>query len=258
MALPLIINIEGNIGTGKSTILQKLQDELEVHHKGKVLFLKEPVDKWDLIKDRNDTTILKHFYQDSNKYAFPFQIMACCTRIANVKNAIKNTPNCQVVICERSIEADANIFAKMLYDDGVMNEMEYKIYNLFYNEHKELYQPSGYVYLDTNADVCLERIKKRSRDGEANIALEYLQRCQQYHDNWLKNKDLTTPVLILDTNKDVDYNNDEGDEWITKISDFVTEQLNKHIQTSNGGYMVKTPEEFAKSYDLHGLDKGFP
>jgi len=227
MNVPLIINIEGNIGTGKSTILQKLQDELEIHYKNRVLFLKEPVDKWDTIKDSNDTTILKHFYQDSQKYAFPFQIMACCTRIANVKKAIQNNPECKIIICERSIEADANIFAKMLYDDGVMNEMEYKIYNLFYDEHKDNYRPTGYVYLDTNADVCLNRIKKRSRDGEASIALEYLQRCQQYHDKWLKNKNLDTPVLILDTNKDVNYEKDEGDEWIIKISDFITELLQK-------------------------------
>jgi len=227
MTLPLIINIEGNIGTGKSTILQKLQHELNINHKDSVLFLKEPVDKWDLIKDSSDTTILTHFYQDSNKYAFPFQIMACCTRIVNIKNAIKNNPNCKLIICERSIEADANIFARMLYDDDVMNEMEYKIYNLFYNEHKDLYKPTGYVYLDTNADICLERIKKRSRDGEANISLEYLQRCQQYHDKWLKNKDLITPVLILDTNKDVNYNNDEGNLWITKITDFIVDQLNR-------------------------------
>ena len=227
MVFPLIINIEGNIGTGKSTILQKLKDVLEIHHKNSVLFLKEPVDKWDTIKDSNDTTILIHFYQDSTKYAFPFQIMACCTRIANLKSAIDNNPQCKVIICERSIEADANIFAKMLHDDGVMNEMEYKIYNLFYNDHKDLYTPTGYVYLDTNADVCLERIKKRSRDGEANIELEYLQRCQNYHDTWLKNKDLETPVLIIDTNKDVNHNNDEGNEWVTKISDFVTERLHK-------------------------------
>ena len=193
---------------------------------------KEPVDKWDTIKDSNDTTILKHFYQDSQKYAFPFQIMACCTRIANVKKAIQNNPQCKIIICERSIEADANIFAKMLYDDGVMNEMEYKIYNLFYDEHKDNYRPTGYVYLDTNADIRLNRIKKRSSDGEANIALEYLQRCQKYHDKWLKNKELDTPVLILDTNKDVNYDKDEGDEWITKISDFITERLQQEGMSS--------------------------
>jgi deoxyadenosine/deoxycytidine kinase len=255
MKFPLIINIEGNIGTGKSTILQKLQDELEIHHKNKVLFLKEPVDKWDTIKDSEDTTILKHFYQDSEKYAFPFQIMACCTRIANLKNAINDNPDCKIIICERSIEADANIFAKMLYDDGVMNEMEYKIYNLFYDEHKDLYQPTGYVYLDTTADVCLNRIKKRSRDGESNIALEYLQRCQTYHDVWLKNKDLETPVLILDTNKDVNYDNDEGDVWITNISDFITEQLNKHtyFNAANNKY-----ENIEKSSHSYGLTIPFP
>lgn len=255
MAFPMIINIEGNIGTGKSTILQKLQDELEIHHKNKVLFLKEPVDKWDTIKDSEDTTILKHFYQDSEKYAFPFQIMACCTRIANLKNAIKNNPECKIIICERSIEADANIFAKMLHDDGVMNEMEYKIYNLFYDEHKELYQPTGYVYLDTNADVCLERIKKRSRDGEANIALDYLQRCQKYHDIWLKNKELEIPVLILDTNEDVNYDNDEGDVWITKISDFITEQLHKQVYFNVSGNNNKNIESYLIS---NGLTIPFP
>ena len=248
--LPLIINIEGNIGTGKSTILQKLKEVLEVHHKDKVLFLKEPVDKWDTIKDSNDTTILKHFYQDSEKYAFPFQIMACCTRITNLKNAIKKNPQCTVIICERSIEADANIFAKMLYDDGVMNEMEYKIYNLFYDEHKDVYQPTGYVYLDTTAEICLGRIEKRSRDGEAGIALEYLQRCQQYHDVWLKNKELDIPVLILDTNKNVNYDNEddeEGDKWVTKISDFITQLTNKYFLNHSNRY--QPDNAFDKSPD---------
>lgn len=225
MTVPIIINIEGNIGTGKSTILSELRKNIKIDHPTDVIFLTEPVDKWDTIKDSQDISILKHFYQDSNKYAFPFQIMACCTRISNLKNAINNNPNCKIIICERSIEADANIFAQMLYDDNVMNEMEHKIYSLFYNEHKELYKPDGYVYLDTNADTCLRRIKKRSRDGESNISLEYLQKCQQYHDRWLKDENIDTPLLTIDTNNDVTYNNDEGNLWITTITNFINRIL---------------------------------
>lgn len=223
MSAHVIINIEGNIGTGKSTILSELKKTLEIKYPHDVLFLTEPVDKWDTIKDSQDISILKHFYQDSNKYAFPFQIMACCTRISNLKNAINNNPNCKIIICERSIEADANIFAQMLYDDNVMNEMEHKIYRLFYDEHKDLYKANGYIYLDSNADVCLERIKMRSRDGESNIPIEYLQRCQKYHDKWLKNTNMSTNVLILDTNKNVTYNNDDGNVWITKIVNFIND-----------------------------------
>ena len=223
MSAHVIINIEGNIGTGKSTILSELKKTLEIKYPDDVLFLTEPVDKWDNIKDSQDISILKHFYQDSNKYAFPFQIMACCTRISNLKNAINNNPNCKIIICERSIEADANIFAQMLYDDNVMNEMEHKIYRLFYDEHKDLYKANGYIYLDSNADVCLERIKMRSRDGESNIPIEYLQRCQNYHDKWLKNTNMSTNVLILDTNKNVTYNNDDGNVWITKIVNFIND-----------------------------------
>jgi deoxycitidine kinase len=223
MSAHVIINIEGNIGTGKSTILSELKKTLEIKYPDDVLFLTEPVDKWDTIKDSQDISILKHFYQDSNKYAFPFQIMACCTRISNLKNAINNNPNCKIIICERSIEADANIFAQMLYDDNVMNEMEHKIYRLFYDEHKDLYKANGYIYLDSNADVCLERIKMRSRDGESNIPIEYLQKCQKYHDKWLKNTNMSTNVLILDTNKNVTYNNDDGNVWITKIVNFIND-----------------------------------
>lgn len=225
MTVPIIINIEGNIGTGKSTILSELKKKLEIEHPTDVIFLTEPVDKWDTIKDSQDISILKHFYQDSSKYAFPFQIMACCTRISNLKNTINNNPNCKIIICERSIEADANIFAQMLYDDNVMNEMEHKIYSLFYNEHKELYKPDAYVYLDTNADTCLTRIKKRSRDGESSISLEYLQKCQQYHDRWLKDENIDTPLLTIDTNNDVTYNNDEGNLWITTITNFINRIL---------------------------------
>jgi len=58
----------------------------------------------------------------------------------------------------------------------------------------------------------------------------------------LKNKDLATPVLILDTNKDVNYDNDEGDEWITKISDFITERLQKENMSSIKTNVAGSPE----------------
>jgi deoxyguanosine kinase len=70
----IIVSIEGNIGSGKSTLLAKLREIYE--NDVNVVFLKEPVDEWEKIKDENGVSILEKFYEDQNKYSFPFQMMA--------------------------------------------------------------------------------------------------------------------------------------------------------------------------------------
>ena len=60
-----IISIEGNIGSGKSTLLSNLRQHYE--NNSNVVFLKEPVDEWEKIKDENGETILKKFYADQEK-----------------------------------------------------------------------------------------------------------------------------------------------------------------------------------------------
>ena len=82
------------------------------------------------------------------------------------------------------------------------------------------------VYIWTQASKCHERVKKRSRDGEGGISLEYLQKCENYHNNWLKGSEkLEMPLMILDTNDDVsfelDNNEDKGNEWIKQIIEFM-------------------------------------
>ena len=58
--MPVVLSIEGNIGSGKSTILKFLKENNTTND---IIFLKEPVDKWENIKDVEGTTILEHFYK---------------------------------------------------------------------------------------------------------------------------------------------------------------------------------------------------
>ena len=74
MTKATIISIEGNIGTGKSTLVQMLKDTYK--NNNNVVFLQEPVDMWNTIKDSNGETILSKFYGNQEKYAFSFQMMA--------------------------------------------------------------------------------------------------------------------------------------------------------------------------------------
>jgi deoxyadenosine/deoxycytidine kinase len=178
------VSIEGNIGSGKTTLIYKLKEKYK--DREDILFLEEPIDIWNLIQDKNGKTVLEYFYGDLGKYAFPFQVMAYTTRLQLMKETIANaSPKVKVVVMERSLEADANIFAKMLYEEGIMNTIEYQIYSLMTENNWEDYGVDGIIWLQTEPEECYSRVKLRNREGEEGIDLGYLRKCHQYHLEWL-------------------------------------------------------------------------
>ena len=227
---PTIISIEGNIGAGKTTILEQLEKYVNSKNgfNNKIMFLKEPVDIWEAIKDdETGENILQKFYSDPDKYAFSFQVMAYATRLRLIRKAVRENPECDIIICERSLEADKQIFAQMLSDDGVIGNVEYKIYKQFCTEFSDEFGLSGVIYIDADAEVCSNRINKRRREGEDAIPLEYLQKCKNYHDQWLIYRPIEFKLLRIDTNQDVEYNltdtKDFGTQWLFLINEFIGE-----------------------------------
>ena len=186
---PRIYSIEGNIGAGKTTLLEKV----ESCKYAKVVVLREPVDAWTSIRDSTGENILEKFYKDPATFSFAFQILAFHTRIQSLKKTIAENPDCEIILCERSLHADGHIFAKMLYDDGMINEISYKIYRKMYFDGLAEFPLAGVIYMDVEPTVCAERIVKRGRAGEDNIQLSYLERCHEYHETWL-NGDVEYPV----------------------------------------------------------------
>lgn len=221
---PVLISVEGNIGAGKTTIIEQMQKRLA---SDKVVFLREPVDLWETIKDSDGEGILVKFYKDPAKYAFAFQVMAYATRLSLIRDMVRNHPECEMIVCERSLDADKNIFAKMLHNDGMIDEVCFQIYNKFYSEYAEDFKLQGIIYIDADPDVCSERIKKRARDGESSIGLDYLEKCRDFHAKWLEEGlDLGgSSVLHIKTNEDASYNeedeNDCGNKWIGMIEEFL-------------------------------------
>jgi len=235
MTRPLLISIEGNIGAGKTTILKMITDMYSTSQ-DKIVFLKEPVELWYNIKDESGKTMLENFYENPKKNAFAFQIMACVTRTSIIKNAMNENKNCEIVLCERSIEADSKIFAKMLYDDGLMSKMEHSIYMLLYNENIADYSVDGIIYISTNPDKCHERVQKRNREGESNIAMDYLVKCDKYHMDWLLDDHIEndTHILELDTSKDIDILNPKQYQlWVNKISSFIDDVKKGKMEKEN-------------------------
>ena len=226
-----IVSIDGNIGSGKSTLLAKLKE----HYDGNthVLFLKEPVDDWEKIQDENGVTILEKFYSDQEKYSFSFQMMAYVSRLKVLRDAkkmiignyLKNmNERPYIIISERSLYTDKMVFAKMLYDSKKIEEVNYQIYLSWFDTFAEEFPVHKTVYVKTSPERCHLRILKRSREGESNIPLEYLDNCGKYHDNMLDTSSvdcICQDQLILDGNIDIYENVNQLDSWIQEIDKFI-------------------------------------
>lgn len=211
----MIISIEGNIGSGKSTIFNFLKNILS---KDEFYFVEEPVSEWLKIKDDKEN-IIEKFYKNQKKYAFSFQMMAYISRLKNLQQAIKNHPT-KIIITERNLMTDKNIFAKMLYHQKKIDEINYQIYNQWFNYFLQDLPIIKYIYIRTNPLICAERIIKRNRKGE-KIDIQYLFDCHQYHENWFEKEE---KILIKTDN---DFVNDV--DVLYKIRDEIMDLKNENF-----------------------------
>jgi deoxyadenosine/deoxycytidine kinase len=207
----LIVSIDGNIGSGKTTGKAKLQEYIMSLKKKKtavaddsIIFVDEPTCEWEQIKDDKGVPILTNLYKDVKRFAFRFQMMAYITRLKKIRQALR-TPKVKLIITERCLLTDAHVFAKMLYDDGKIEQDEYDIYTRWFDEFAKEVEPSCIIYFKASTEVCMKRIQKRNRPGE-NISFDYLEECNKYHNEWLNSipSKIIIPTLILNADVDAD------------------------------------------------------
>lgn len=214
-----IVSIEGNIGSGKSTLIEHLKKN---YKKDKIIYLEEPVKEWTNIKDKNDKNILVKFYEDQKKYSFAFQMMAYISRLDLLRRTIKENPE-SIIITERSLYTDKFVFAKMLYDSDKIEEIEYSIYNRWFNSMIDLAPLNKIIYMKTSPETSFKRIIKRSREGEDNIKEDYIRECNKYHDEMFKHMDDNQEIekLIIDCTENIETKEGLLDKWVEDILNFI-------------------------------------
>lgn len=180
-----IVTIEGNIGCGKSTILNCIK-EYNSNAIVPIILVKEPVDEWENIKDNTGKSILQLFYENPHEYAFSFQMMAYISRLNNLKKAIMENTN-SIIVTERSLLTDKFVFAKMLKDDNKIKDVDYAIYLNWFNTFSQDFPVHKVIYMNSTPTTCYDRISRRSRTGENNITFDYLKNCHKYHDKMMEN-----------------------------------------------------------------------
>uniref|UniRef100_A0A6C0KE03 Deoxynucleoside kinase domain-containing protein n=1 Tax=viral metagenome TaxID=1070528 RepID=A0A6C0KE03_9ZZZZ len=216
-----LISVEGNIGSGKSTFLEHLRVKYANHPN--VVFAPEPVSIWESIKDVGGVSILEKFYQDQETYAFPFQMMAYISRLSILRKLVRerqpDTP--LFIITERSLHTDKHIFAKMLYDQGKINDINYQIYLKWFHEFADDIPVTHCVYLKSDPDVCYNRVGLRARLGEDVIPLSYLESCHAYHEEYIS---MYPDRIVMDANTNLNVNPDVIHTWLEQFDGIVNQK----------------------------------
>lgn len=216
--MPILATVQGNIGGGKSTLVEYLRSKYNAQGNLRVCFLQEPVEEWNTIKDATGATMIELFYGNQERYAFGFQMMAYISRLALLKRTVEQ--GYDIIISERSLDTDRHIFAKMLYDDGKIIDVEYQIYLNWFDEFKTQFPEEHVIYIKTSPEVAHMRVMKRCRKGET-IPLEYLQKCHQYHEEWIKTI-APENVCIIDGNIDITAQPETFNKWKTQIDNYLS------------------------------------
>ncbi len=176
------IAIAGNIGSGKTTLAEKL-----AKHFG---WLAE-------LESVENNPYLKDFYEDMEKWAFHLQIYFLNSRFTQIKKIRLNN---QTVIQDRTIYEDAYIFARNLHKIGKLNQRDYDNYlGVFDSMIKVVEAPDLLIYLKADLPRLVERIQKRGRDYENAIRLDYLKTLNDHYRDWIESYDLGK-LLIIDVN----------------------------------------------------------
>lgn len=240
-----ITSIEGNIGSGKTTLLSAMKEHFKDNKN--IVFIKEPVDEWMAIKDKEGKNIIEKYYADQSKYAFSFQMLAFISKVKLLEDAYIANPNA-IFISERSLYTDKYVFAKMLYDTDKIEDVNYAIYLKWFNHfidfpnritlnngnsnnEQQQQQPKQsshkVVYVDTTPETCYERIHSRNRGGEELIPMDYLKSCDDYHKAMITNDEIyclgesTDYLMVVDGSINYLEEKEQLDKVLDSLSDFV-------------------------------------
>jgi deoxyadenosine/deoxycytidine kinase len=199
------VAVAGNIGVGKSTLVSLLCERL-----GWKPFY-EPV---------AENPYLADFYQDMRTWAFHSQIFFLTHRLRSHRQLLDHPTS---AIQDRSVYEDAEVFARNLYQQGQIDERDYRSYRELYQVLADFLPPPDLVvYLRASVPKLLERIKLRGRTYERRINEDYLKQLNQLYEDWIHHFSLC-PVLTVPAD-DLDYvaNSSHLDLVVRKVQEKLT------------------------------------
>lgn len=183
------IGIAGNMGVGKSTLVDFLSRTYDIH---------------PFYEPDEDNPYLADFYQDMNRWSFHSQLYFLSNKF-RLHQELDQAAG--VVVLDRTIFEDAEIFATALHDMRRMDDRDWQTYRKFYESILDAIKPPDLmIYLRCSMRTLRKRIKLRGREMEQDVPLSYLKRLDGLYEKWIASYTMSD-VLVLDTDN-LDYVHD--------------------------------------------------
>lgn len=183
------ISIDANIGAGKTTLLTRLSKEL-----ASVPVFLEPIEEWK--------EWLELFYNDPARWGFTFN-----TQVLTSFGKMRANDTAKVSLYERSPIANRFVFTQLQFENKHMTNLELRLFNELFSQ--QAWVPDVIIYIQTDPDVCMERIKKRGRKCEVGVQREYIHAVHEKYEAMLitetSGADLhNTRIIVVDGNRTVE------------------------------------------------------
>ena len=176
----MLISISGNMGVGKSTLVEKLSLSLG----WEAAF--EPV---------TDNPFLQKAYEDRAAWNFKLQMFYLEQRL-RVHQKFQSLPG--IYLLDRSVYEGAEVFLPVQLKMGMVTESEFDQYQaLFRQALPDLVPPALMVGLSTSTEQLIAQIQKRGRDFELKADHRYFEELQAHYEKWFQTY-AYGPKLLLD------------------------------------------------------------
>jgi len=188
-----IIGIAGNIGSGKTSLVE---------------FLTQTYDITPFYEPNDNNPYLADFYKDMKSWAFHSQLYFLASKF-KIHQQLEQTPG--VVIQDRTVFEDVEIFATALHQMRKINKRDWQTYQSLYQGIQQAIKPPDLmIYLTCPMRTTRKRIKLRGRKMEQDMPLSYLKRLEKLYQNWIAGYD-KSKLLVIETDR-LDYVNDLIDQ----------------------------------------------
>jgi len=180
------IAVAGNIGAGKTELTE---------------FLCRRYGLKPFYEPNDQNPYLADFYADMRTWAFRSQLFFL-THKFRLHQALQDDPG--AVIQDRTLYEDAEIFARTLYRQRLIEKRDFETYwELYQSIQRALRPPDLMIQLRCPVRTLRQRIRARGRSFEQDIPAPYLRRLNRLYEDWFASYQLS-PVLVLETDK-LDY-----------------------------------------------------
>ena len=233
----LRIGIAGNIGVGKSTLIETLQKKPYCD----MLLERYPSQYNDAkvctFPEQFTDEVLTAFYKNPKKMAFIAQLeflnarLERQTKIGQVRG---------IIMEDRTLYEDYHIFGKAQKVLNNMTPEEFLVYQRNYRlMTAKVPEPDLVVYLRAKSKTLKKRIKTRGRPSEQSIPADYLDLLNGLYEEFIS-RHVNCPVLIIDADDEVPLN-DYVLKTTKKIADKIDE-MKLRVSTKGIQDWVTMPE----------------